>query len=50
MTKYYVDVRFWVEADDKGDAGYKVHEFVPDVDGDVIMWSLVEVNEYHERM
>ena len=40
MKEYWVDVRFTVKAEDEGDAASKVHEFVPDVDGDIIMWTL----------
>jgi len=42
MTKYYVDVRFEVEAEDAPDAAYKVHEFIPDVDGDIIQWIMAD--------
>ena len=42
MDEYWVDIRFTVEAQDKGDAARKLHDWLPDVElgSDVKMWHL----------
>ena len=38
MKEYLVDVQFRVKANDPFEASRKVHDFVPDVDEDIVEW------------
>ena len=42
MKEFYVDVRFRVKAEDRFEAARKVHDFIPDVDGDIIEWVMAD--------